>query len=196
MIRSRLIPLFILAGFGLLVLGAATAGPANPTVIIKTGKGDISIELYPDKAPLTVQNFLAYVDARFYDGTIFHRVIKGFMIQGGGMTPDFKEKPEKPAIKNEAGNGLKNLRGTIAMARTDQPHTATSQFFINHADNASLDHKDNSVDRFGYCVFGKVIAGLDVVDAIAITPTATIKGYEDAPRTTITILSIRRAETK
>jgi cyclophilin family peptidyl-prolyl cis-trans isomerase len=196
MIRNRLIPLFILAGFGLLVLGTATAGAANPTVMIKTDKGDISIELYPDKAPLTVQNFLAYVDARFYDGTIFHRVIKGFMIQGGGMTPDFKEKPEKPAIKNEAGNGLKNLRGTIAMARTDQPHTATSQFFINHADNASLDHKDNSVDGFGYCVFGKVIAGMDVVDAIANAPTATIKEYEDAPRTTITILSIRRAETK
>ncbi len=196
MMRSRLIPLLILAGFGLLVLGTATAGAANPSVILKTSKGDIRIELYPDKAPLTVRNFLAYVDAKFFDGTIFHRVIKDFMIQGGGLTPDFKEKPEKPAIKNEAGNGLKNLRGTIAMARTDQPHTATSQFFINHADNDSLNHKDNSVDGFGYCVFGKVVAGMDVVDAIALTPTATIKGNADAPRTTVTILSVRRAETK
>ncbi len=196
MMHSRLIPLLILAGFGLLVLGTATAGAANPSVILKTSKGDIRIELYPDKAPLTVRNFLAYVDAKFFDGTIFHRVIKDFMIQGGGLTPDFKEKPEKPAIKNEAGNGLKNLRGTIAMARTDQPHTATSQFFINHADNDSLNHKDNSVDGFGYCVFGKVVAGMDVVDAIALTPTATIKGNADAPRTTVTILSVRRAETK
>ena len=196
MMRSRLIPLLILAGFGLLVLGTATAGAANPSVILKTSKGDIRIELYPDKAPLTVRNFLAYVDAKFFDGTIFHRVIKDFMIQGGGLTPDFKEKPEKPAIKNEAGNGLKNLRGTIAMARTDQPHTATSQFFINHADNDSLNHKDNSVDGFGYCVFGKVVAGMDVVDAIALTPTATIKGNADAPRATVTILSVRRAETK
>jgi cyclophilin family peptidyl-prolyl cis-trans isomerase len=184
-----------LAGLLSLTFGMA-AGAANPMVIIKTSKGDITIELAPEKAPLTVQNFLAYVDAKFYDGTIFHRVIKGFMIQGGGLTPDFKEKPEKPAVKNEAGNGLKNLRGTIAMARTDQPHTATSQWFINHADNASLDHKDNSVDGFGYCVFGKVIAGLDVVDAIAQVPTATIKGNENAPRTTVTILSVRRVEAK
>jgi len=196
MIRSHLIPLIALAGLLLAVFGTATAAGAPPTVLVKTSKGDITIELYPDKAPLTVQNFLAYVDAKFYDGTIFHRVIKGFMIQGGGLTPDFKEKPEKPAVKNEAGNGLKNLRGTIAMARTDQPHTATSQWFINHADNASLDHKDNSVDGFGYCVFGKVIAGLDVVDAIAQVPTATIKGNENAPRTTVTILSVRRVEAK
>jgi len=118
------------------------------------------------------------------------------MIQGGGLTPDFQEKPERAAIKNEAGNGLKNLRGTIAMARTDQPHTATSQWFINHVDNAALDHKDNSVEDFGYCVFGKVIAGLDVVDAIAQVPTATIKGNENAPRTTVTILSVRRVEAK
>ncbi|MGD0782646.1 MAG: peptidylprolyl isomerase [Candidatus Aminicenantales bacterium] len=177
-----------------LVVGAAAA--VHPAVLIKTSLGDITVELYPDKAPLTVQNFLAYVDARFYDGTIFHRVITGFMIQGGGLTPDFKEKPEKPPIKNEAGNGLKNLRGTIAMARTDQPNTATCQFYINHSDNASLDHKDNSAEDFGYCVFGKVIAGMGVVDAIAKTPTATIKGNDDVPRLTVTILSIRRAEVK
>jgi len=196
MIRNQLIPLLTLAGLFLLALGAATAGAANPIVVLKTAKGDITIELYPDKAPLTVRNFLAYVDAKFFDGTIFHRVIKDFMIQGGGLTPDFKEKPEKPAIKNEAANGLKNLRGTIAMARTDQPHSATAQFYINHADNADLDHKDNSADGFGYCVFGKVIAGMDVVDAIAKVPTTTIKGNEDAPRTTVTILSVRRVEAK
>jgi cyclophilin family peptidyl-prolyl cis-trans isomerase len=196
MIRTHLIHLLVLAVLTLGVLGVTAAEAANPTVIVKTSKGDITIELYPDKAPTSVQNFLAYVDAKFFDGTIFHRVIKGFMIQGGGLTPDFKEKPERAAIKNEAGNGLKNLRGTIAMARTDQPHSATSQWFINHADNAFLDHKDNSAEGFGYCVFGKVIAGLDVVDAIALMPTATIKGNGDAPRTTVTILSVRRAETK
>ena len=196
MIRSHLIPLIALAALLLAVFGTAMAAGAPPTVLVKTSKGDITIELYPDKAPLTVQNFLAYVDAKFFDGTIFHRVIKDFMIQGGGLTPDFKEKPERAAIKNEAGNGLKNLRGTIAMARTDQPHTATSQWFINHVDNASLDHKGNSVEDFGYCVFGKVIAGLDVVDAIAQVPTATIKGNEAAPRTTVTILSVRRVEAK
>ena len=194
--RNSLILLIALAGMLLAVFGTATAAGANPTVIVKTSKGDITLELYPDKAPQTVSNFLAYVDAKFFDGTIFHRVIKGFMIQGGGLTPDFKEKPERAAIKNEAGNGLKNLRGTIAMARTDQPHSATSQWFINHADNAFLDHKDNSAEGFGYCVFGKVVAGLDVVDAIALMPTATIKGNEDAPRTTVTILSVRRAEAK
>jgi peptidyl-prolyl cis-trans isomerase B (cyclophilin B) len=194
--RNSLVLLIALAGMLLAVFGTATAAGANPTVIIKTSKGDITLELYPDKAPQTVSNFLAYVDAKFFDGTIFHRVIKGFMIQGGGLTPDFKEKPERAAIKNEAGNGLKNLRGTIAMARTDQPHSATSQWFINHADNAFLDHKDNSAEGFGYCVFGKVVAGLDVVDAIALMPTATIKGNEDAPRTTVTILSVRRAEAK
>lgn len=196
MIRSQLFPLLTLAGLFFLTLGTATAGAANPTVVLKTDKGDITIELDPDKAPLTVRNFLAYVDAKFYDGTIFHRIIKDFMIQGGGLTPDFKEKPEKPAIKNEAGNGLKNLRGTLAMARTDQPHTATAQFFINHADNAFLDHKDNSVAGFGYCVFGKVISGMDIVDAIAKVPTTTIKGNENAPRTTVTILSVRRVEAK
>jgi cyclophilin family peptidyl-prolyl cis-trans isomerase len=196
MIRNHLIHLLVLAVLTLGVLGVTAAEAANPTVIVKTSKGDITIELYPDKAPTSVQNFLAYVDAKFFDGTIFHRVIKGFMIQGGGLTPDFKEKPERAPIKNEAGNGLKNLRGTIAMARTDQPHSATAQWFINHADNAFLDHKDNSVAGFGYCVFGKVIAGLDVVDAIALVPTATIKGNEDAPRTPVTILSVRRAEAK
>jgi peptidyl-prolyl cis-trans isomerase B (cyclophilin B) len=195
MTRNRLIFILAMAGLFLSAFGAM-AEAANPQVVIKTSKGDITVELYPDKAPLTVQNFLSYVDAKFFDGTIFHRVIKGFMIQGGGLTPDFKEKPEKAAIKNEAANGLKNLRGTLAMARLDQPHTATAQFFVNHADNAFLDHKDNSAAGFGYCVFGKVVSGMDVVDAIALLPTATIKGYEDAPRTAVTIVSIRRAAAK
>ncbi len=195
MTRFRFLVFAALAGA--LVLAAATpALAANPVVVISTKYGDIKVELYPDKAPLTVQNFLAYVDAKFYDGTIFHRVIKDFMIQGGGMTPDFKEKPQRAAIKNEAGNRLKNRRGTIAMARLPEPHTATAQWFINHADNAFLDHKDNSVEGFGYCVFGQVIAGMDVVDAIATAPTATIKGNEDAPKVTILINSVRRAEAK
>jgi peptidyl-prolyl cis-trans isomerase B (cyclophilin B) len=187
--------LFRFAAAGL-ILGAAAARaaqPVNPVVVIKTTRGDITLELFADKAPLTVQNFLVYVDAKFYDNTIFHRVIKGFMIQGGGLTADFAEKPTRAAIRNEATNKLKNLRGTIAMARYEEPHTATAQFFLNHANNASLNHKNTSQEGFGYCVFGKVASGIDVVDAIAGVATGTIKGYEDAPRRTVTILSIRRA---
>jgi cyclophilin family peptidyl-prolyl cis-trans isomerase len=175
-----------------LAISGADAAAANPKVLMKTSKGDITIELYQDKAPGTVKNFLSYVDERFYDGTIFHRVIKGFMIQGGGLTADFQEKAAKPPIKNEAGNGLKNDRGTIAMARTGEVNSATCQFFINHKYNDFLDHKDDTPQGFGYCVFGKVTAGLDVVDAIAGSPTGTIHGYADAPRETITIISVRR----
>ncbi len=188
---KRLIALLAAAGLGLGLV--AMAQPANPKVVIKTSRGDITLELFADKAPRTVANFLAYVDAKFYDGTIFHRVIKGFMIQGGGLTADFAEKPTRAAIRNEATNRVKNLRGTIAMARLPEPHTATAQFFINHVNNPKLDHKNTSVDGFGYCVFGKVLSGIDVVDAIANVPTGTIKDYEDAPRQTVTILSIRRA---
>jgi cyclophilin family peptidyl-prolyl cis-trans isomerase len=168
----------------------------NPQVIMKTSKGDITIELYPDKAPITVKNFLSYVDEKYYDGTIFHRVIKGFMIQGGGLTPDFKEKPAKPPIKSEAANGLKNKRGTVAMARTNVIDSATSQFFINHVDNPFLNHKDSTPGGFGYAVFGKVIKGLDVVDAIANAKTGAKGDFRDVPRETITIISIRRVETK
>jgi cyclophilin family peptidyl-prolyl cis-trans isomerase len=188
---KRLIVLLAAAGLGLGLV--AMAQPANPKVVIKTSRGDITLELFADKAPRTVANFLAYVDAKFYDGTIFHRVIKGFMIQGGGLTADFTEKPTRAAIRNEATNRVKNLRGTIAMARLPEPHTATAQFFINHVNNPKLDHKNTSVDGFGYCVFGKVLSGIDVVDAIANVPTGTIKDYEDAPRQSVTILSIRRA---
>jgi peptidyl-prolyl cis-trans isomerase B (cyclophilin B) len=189
---KRILVLFVAAGLCLGLLATAQAQPANPKVVIKTSRGDLTLELFADKAPLTVQNFLAYVDAKFYDNTIFHRVIKGFMIQGGGMTADMTEKQTRAAIRNEAANKLKNLRGTIAMARLPGPHTATAQFFINHANNAMLDHQNNSDEGFGYCVFGQVISGIDVVDAIAGVATGTVKGYEDAPRQTVTILSVRR----
>lgn len=188
---TRALLVVLLAGAFMAFSGAA-ASAANPKVLMKTSKGDITIELYQDKAPITVRNFLSYVDAKFYDGTIFHRVIKSFMIQGGGMIADLQEKPTGPPIKNEAGNGLKNERGTIAMARTSVVDSATSQFFINHKDNSFLDHKDNSEAGFGYCVFGKVITGMDVVDAIANSPTTTAQGMGDVPRQTITIISVQK----
>ena len=189
-----LIGLILIGSFT--TFGGVSAQTANPRVLLQTSKGDITIELDAAKAPLTVKNFLAYVDAQFYDATIFHRVIKGFMIQGGGMTADLQEKATKAPIKNEAGNGLKNKRGTIAMARTNVVDSATSQFFINHADNDFLNHRDNSAEGFGYCVFGKVVEGMNVVDAIAAVRTGTVQGMADAPRETVTILSIRRAEAK
>jgi cyclophilin family peptidyl-prolyl cis-trans isomerase len=187
MLRTVILPaLSAVLAFGLV---AAAAAQTNPVVEIKTSQGDITIELDPVKAPVTVQNFLSYVDEKFYDGTIFHRIIKGFMIQGGGLTPDYKEKKEKAPIKNESGNGLSNRRGTIAMARGESLSSATCQFYINHADNLSL-------DGMKYAVFGRVIKGMDVVDAIAAVPTGIVKGYEDAPRQPITIQSIRRADAK
>ena len=164
----------------------------SPKVLMKTTKGDITLELYPDKAPITVENFLKYVDDKFYDGTIFHRVIEDFMIQGGGYTEDFTEKPSRPPIKNEANNGLKNKRGTIAMARTNEPHSATNQFFINHVNNSSLDHTAKTEEGYGYCVFGKVIQGMDVVDAIAAVPT----DRNDTPNETIKIISVRLIESQ
>ena len=191
----RILTGLILFGFfAALGVVSAQTGPQNPRVLMKTSKGDITIELDAAKAPISVKNFLGYVDANFYDGTIFHRVIKGFMIQGGGMTPDFKEKATKDPIKNEAANGLKNLRGTLAMARTPVVDSATSQFFINHADNAFLNYRNGTAEGFGYCVFGKVVQGLDVVDAIAGVRTGTTQGYDDVPREAVTILSVRRVE--
>lgn len=191
---AKILLAVFLAGALLAVFSVNEAAGVNPKILMKTSEGDITIELDASKAPLTVKNFLSYVDEKFYDGTIFHRVVKGFMIQGGGLTADFAEKPTKPAIKNEAANGLKNLRGTIAMARTEEIHSATAQFFINHVDNSYLDHVPNNPDRYGYAVFGRVIAGLDIVDAIANVRTGTVQGYADAPRETITIISIRRIE--
>jgi len=167
----------------------AQAPAANPKVLFKTSQGDITIELYPAKAPVTVQNVLDYVEAKFYDGLIFHRVIPNFMIQCGGMDAEMHQKSGNPAIKNEAGNGLKNTRGSVAMARTNIVDSATSQFFINLKDNAFLNHKDNTPEGFGYCVFGKVVAGMDVVDAIAKVPTVNKRGHGDVPLAPITILS-------
>jgi len=185
-----MVRIMILTALALAMLcgSAFVIAQANPVVIMKTNKGDITIELDQARAPLSVKNFLRYVDEKFYDNTIFHRVISGFMIQGGGLTADFTEKEAHPPIKNEAGNGLKNLRGTIAMARTEDLNSATCQFYINHVDNLNL-------DGMKYAVFGKVIKGLDVVDAIAAVPTGTIRGFADAPRQTITITSVQRAGT-
>jgi cyclophilin family peptidyl-prolyl cis-trans isomerase len=167
---------------------------ANPQVLLKTSKGDITIELFQDQAPISTKNFLSYVDDKSYDGTIFHRVIKGFMIQGGGMTADMQEKSAKPPIKNEAANGLKNKRGTLAMARTPEIDSASSQFFINLVDNAFLDHQQGDPDKFGYAVFGKVVSGMDVVDAIAAVPTGSKGMHRDVPREPVTILSATRVE--
>jgi cyclophilin family peptidyl-prolyl cis-trans isomerase len=159
----------------------------NPVVIIKTSKGDIKIELDKENAPISVDNFLTYVEDGFYDGTIFHRVIKNFMVQGGGFTPDMQQKPTNAQIKNEADNGLKNERGTIAMARTGVVDSATSQFFINHADNTFLDH---GIKDYGYAVFGKVVDGMDVVDVIAVVQT----GPGDVPNEHVVIESITVVE--
>jgi cyclophilin family peptidyl-prolyl cis-trans isomerase len=189
-------PFIALAICGFFAVTALTLQAANPQVLMKTSKGDITIELFQDKAPISVKNFLSYVDEKFYDETIFHRVIKGFMVQGGGMTADMREKPRKPSIKNEAANGLKNKRGTLAMARTPEIDSATCQFFINLVDNAFLDHQSNDPEKFGYAVFGKVVAGMDVVDAIAGVPTGTRGGQQDVPREPITILSVTRLESK
>lgn len=156
-------------------------------IILKTTLGDIEIELNHEKAPLTAANFENYVKSGFYKGTIFHRVIKGFMIQGGGLTAELKEKDTSAPIKNEADNGLKNQRGTIAMARTSDPHSASSQFFINTVDNDFLNYRNKTIRGWGYCVFGKVTKGMDVVDKIEAVKTGTRSGYSDVPVETIEI---------
>ncbi len=157
-------------------------------ITLKTNLGDIKIELDYEKAPKTAANFEQYVKEGFYSGTIFHRVIKGFMIQGGGLTADLENKPNHEPIENEADNGLKNDRGTIAMARTNDPHSATSQFFINTVDNDFLNFTRKDINGWGYCVFGKVVDGMDVVDKIEATRTETRSFYRDVPRETIEIL--------
>ena len=151
------------------------------TVTLDTTHGNISIELYDDKAPVTVKNFLSYVNDGFYDGTVFHRVIPNFMIQGGGFMPGMVQKETNAPIENEANNGLANDRGTIAMARTNDPHSATAQFFINHKDNAFLNHSAETAQGWGYCVFGKVTDGMDALDAIAAVSTSNISGHADVP---------------
>ena len=167
---------------------AAPAPGGNPMVKFETSKGTIMLELDQAKAPKTVANFLEYVRGGFYDGTIFHRVIKGFMAQGGGFTANMEEKATRPPIENEAGNGLKNARGSIAMARTNVVNSATAQFFINLVDNGFLNHKGDTPGGFGYCVFGKVVKGMEVVDAIAAIPTGQGGPFgSDVPTETVTI---------
>ena len=184
----------------LVVLAAVVPGDAeetakgNPKVVLETSQGKMVIELFADKAPETVQNFLAYVDAKFYDDTIFHRVIPNFMIQGGGFTADMKQKSTGDPIKNEADNGLENQRGTLAMARTSDPHSATGQFFVNSVDNDFLNFKSKTPQGWGYAVFGKVVEGMEVVDAISAVKTKTQGMYQDVPDEAVVIQSARRLE--
>jgi peptidyl-prolyl cis-trans isomerase B (cyclophilin B) len=165
----------------------APAAPKADRVKLATTMGDIILELYPEKAPATVDNFLQYVKDGYYNGTVFYRVINGFMIQGGGMDADLQGKPTRPPIKNEADNGLRNEPYTIAMARTSDPHSATSQFFINVADNDFLNHKAKTARAYGYAVFGRVVQGKDVVDKIKAVPTGRQGMYENVPTTPVTI---------
>jgi cyclophilin family peptidyl-prolyl cis-trans isomerase len=160
-------------------------------VEINTSLGSFTAELWPDKAPKTVENFLAYARKGHYDGTIFHRVIDGFMVQGGGMTPDMRQKATQEPVKNEASSEVPNDRGTLAMARTSQIHSATSQFFVNLVDNGFLNHRDQSPQGFGYCVFGKVTDGMDVVDKIAKVQTTSHGPYEDVPAEPVLIESVQ-----
>ena len=164
----------------------------NPKVLIETSLGNITVELFEKEAPITVANFLAYVDDNYYAGTIFHRVIRGFMIQGGGLDANLKNVPGKAPIKNEAGNGLSNMVGTIAMARTPDIDSATSQFFINTAPNTFLDHQNETPSGFGYCVFGQVTDGMDVVRAIEAVPTGSRWPHQDVPTSTIEIFRVSR----
>jgi len=168
---------------------AVTAEAKNPVVLMETSMGNVKMELFETEAPISVKNFLDYVNKGFYGGTIFHRVISGFMIQGGGFSTDFKQKPTSGPIKNEAGNGLKNTRGTIAMARTGAPDSATSQFFINVVNNDMLNRPNP--DGFGYAVFGKVIEGMDVVDKIKSVKTGNQRGFQDVPEQQVVIKSIK-----
>ena len=191
---SVLIYLFLLSSTPVQTPAAQTPAvpspaPGNPVAVISTSLGDITVELFKDKAPVSVENFLQYVSAGFYTGTIFHRVVGGFVIQGGGHTADMSEKPTNPPIQNEATNGLKNTRGTLAMARLRALRSATSQFYINLSNNSSLDHRGYAPDDFGYAVFGRVLSGMDVVDAIGAVPVKSsvpvqpviIKGVQITP---------------
>ncbi len=177
----------------LLIMTTIAANPSHaaddaPRVLLQTSQGDITLELDRAQAPVTVDNFLTYVRDGFYDGTIFHRVIKKFMIQGGGLTENYSQKPTRPPIKNEADNGLKNQRGTIAMARTSNPQSATAQFFINTVDNSFLDYRDQTQSGWGYAVFGKVVAGMETVDKIENLPTGSSGMIpRDVPKTMVII---------
>jgi peptidyl-prolyl cis-trans isomerase A (cyclophilin A) len=183
-IRWAIVLAFVLGG------SAMRAEGKNPMVLMSTSLGDVKIELNEEKAPVSVKNFLAYVNDKFYDGTVFHRVIPGFMIQGGGFDQNMKQKPTKPPIKNEAGNGLKNDVGTIAMARTGVVDSATAQFFVNVKDNDFLNHRNDTPAGFGYAVFGKVTDGMDVVHKIEQVQTATKGMYQNVPVEPVIIKSI------
>lgn len=184
----RLTVLFALS-FALL---ASAAWAQNPQVVIETSKGNIVVELFAQEAPKSTENFLAYVDDGFYDGTLFHRVMQNFMVQGGGFDAQMQKKDTKAPIVNEADNGLKNTRGTLAMARTNDPHSATAQFFINTVDNKFLDHTGKNVRNWGYAVFGKVIEGMDTVDAIESVRTGRIGRMDDVPVEPVSIVKAYR----
>jgi len=183
MSRFIFVPLLVSA----LLLGGGAGATEGPRVRLETTKGNITLALEAEKAPKSAENFLGYVRSGFYDGTVFHRVIDGFMIQGGGFTEDFDRKRTEAPIPNEANNGLKNLRGTVSMARTSDPHSASSQFFINVADNQALDHKGTTNRGWGYAVFGRVVEGMDVVDQIRKVPTGVNGRYRDVPVTPVVI---------
>ncbi|UCD77241.1 MAG: peptidyl-prolyl cis-trans isomerase [Desulfobacterales bacterium] len=189
--KSKIFSTLIILGV-LFFAGSALTADNNPKVALDTSKGAIVLELFPDKAPETVKNFLSYVDAKFYDGTIFHRVIPNFMIQGGGFAADMKRKTTQAPIKNEADKGLKNDRGTISMARTGDPHSATAQFFINTVNNDFLNHKSKTQQGWGYAAFGKVVEGMDAVDAISAVKTTTRGPYRDVPVEPVVIKSAKR----
>lgn len=180
---ARALPLLLT----FLMFPDAVLAGGNPVVRMTTSLGVVEMELQPDKAPATVKNFMDYVAAGHYDGTLFHRVIPGFMIQGGGFEPGMKEKPKGASIRNEADNGLKNVAGSIAMARTSDPHSASVQFFINHVDNPMLDHAGKTPQGWGYAVFGKVVRGMDVVNRIAGVPTTSVGYHENVPRRDVLI---------
>ncbi|HYT67549.1 MAG TPA: peptidylprolyl isomerase [Vicinamibacterales bacterium] len=184
---------FALLGF-LLQAPATTAppqpAPGNPVVVIETSLGSITVELFKDRAPVSVENFLQYVRDKHYDGTIWHRVVPGYVIQGGGYTPQMVEKGTRPPIQNEATNGLSNRRGTVAMARLRSARSATSQFYVNLANNAALDHRGFAPDDFGYAVFGRVLQGMDVVDKIGSVKTGTRDGMDEVPLEPVLIKSV------
>jgi len=190
MIRAGIMAVGLILLSTVVVDGLAQQKQANPLVVIQTSLGDITAELFPKEAPKSVANFLTYTKAGFYRGTVFHRVIPGFMIQGGGFEPGMKQKPTRAPIRNEAANGLKNLRGTVAMARTAVVDSATSQFFINCKDNASLDHRGEDPRNFGYAVFGSVVEGMGVVDQIEKVRTGAKGMHQDVPLEDVVIESV------
>jgi len=189
LIKTVLLPTLLLSSLFLPVQASQ-----QPVVMFETSAGNFEVTLYPDKAPVTVKNFLTLVDQKHYNGTIFHRVIKNFMIQGGGLNASLEKIGGVSPIQNEADNGLKNLKGTIAMARTGEPHSATDQFFINTKDNSNLDHSGKNMRGWGYAVFGKVTNGMDVVMKIESSVTTTKSGRQDVPVNNIEILQIRRVK--